>query len=93
MKQTVYTVRACRWGDRELHSYVVGVYSKKHSALKAAEIEEEWRGGKYECEVLEWVLGEGMEGRILGDKVCKVVKDLPKINTLEARGKERKETA
>lgn len=81
MKQTVYTVRACRWGHREMHSYVVGVYAKKHAALKAAEIEEDWRGGKYECEVLEWTLGEGLEGRKF-EKGYKVVKDLPKVNTL-----------
>ena len=85
MKQTVYTVRACRWGDRETHSYVVGVYAKKHAALKAAETEKEWRGGKYECEILEWALGEGMEGRNLDEKGYKVVKDLPKVNTLKAR--------
>ena len=61
MKQTVYTVHAYRWGDRERHSYTVGVYSKKHAALKAAETEEEWRGGKYRCEVLEWTLDQGSE--------------------------------
>lgn len=65
-----------------MHSYVVGVYAKKHAALKAAEIEEDWRGGKYECEVLEWTLGEGLEGRKLDEKGYKVVKDLPKVNTL-----------
>ena len=37
MKPTVYTVHAYRWGDRECHSYSVGVYSKKHAALKAAD--------------------------------------------------------
>ena len=80
MKQTVYTVRACRWGDHELHSYIVGVYPKKHAAQKAAEIEREWRGGKYECEILEWVLGEGTEGNRTYEP--KVIKKLPG-NTLE----------
>ncbi len=84
MKQTVYTVRACRWGDRETHSYIVGVYDKKHAAQKAAEIEREWRGGKYECEILEWTLGEGLEGRNLDEKGYKVIKDLPLVNTLKA---------
>jgi hypothetical protein len=63
MKQTVYTVRACRWGETETHSYIVGVYPKKHAALKAAEVEEEYRGGKYKCEVQEWILGDGIEGQ------------------------------
>ena len=83
-KQTVYTVRACRWGGRETHSYVVGVYAKKNSALKAAEIEKDWRGGKYECEILEWVLGAGLEGRNMDEKRYRVVKGLPKASTLKA---------
>jgi hypothetical protein len=62
MKNKIYTVHAFRWGDRENHSYIVGIYPKKHAAQKAAEIEEEYRGGKYSCEILEWVLGEGIEG-------------------------------
>lgn len=53
MKPTVYTVHAYRWGDRDCHSYSVGVYSKKHAALKAAQTESDYRGSKYECEVLE----------------------------------------
>lgn len=85
MKQIVYTVRACRWGDRETHSYVVGVYEKKHAAQEAAKIEKEWRGGKYECEILEWVLGKGIAGRELAELAYKVVKDLPKENTLKKR--------
>lgn len=68
MKQTVYTVHAYRWGDRENHSYTVGVYSKKHAAMKAAEAERDWRGGKYECEVLEWTLDRGSEGRMNDSK-------------------------
>lgn len=62
MRPTVYTVQACRWGDRERHSYIVGVYPKKAAAIKAAEVEEEYRGGKYSCEVMEWSLGVGLEG-------------------------------
>jgi hypothetical protein len=49
----VYTVRAIRWGDRENHSYICGVYFKKAQALKAADFEEDYRGGKYSCEVEE----------------------------------------
>ena len=86
MKQTVYTVRACRWGDRETHSYIVGVYAKKHAAQKAAKTEEEWRGGKYECEILEFELGaENTEGG--GCMPHKRIKDLPLVNTLKARSR------
>lgn len=56
MKQTVYTVTAYKYGDRGLHSYIVGVFVKKHAALSASEEEENDRGGKYTCEVLGWEL-------------------------------------
>jgi hypothetical protein len=60
--QTVFTVIAYRYGNREAHSYPVGVYPTAVDALKAAEIEEDYRGGKYECEVMEFTLGIGQEG-------------------------------
>ena len=82
MKPTVYTVHAYRWGDRELHSYSVGVYSKKHTALKAAQTESDYRGGKYECEVLEWMLDTGIEGE--HDTKPKTIQALPPMNTLKA---------
>ena len=73
MKPTVYTVHAYRYGDRELHSYPIGVFPKKHAAIKAAEVEEAYRGGKYGCEVVEWVLGVGAQGR--NDSAGKVIRD------------------
>lgn len=63
MKNKLYTVHAYRWGDRSLHSYTVGVYSRKMKAISAANAEEEFRGGKYECEILEWDVDNGMEKR------------------------------
>jgi len=47
----VYVVEALRWGDRENHSYVVGVYSDFSLAKSAADAHSEYRGGKYECQV------------------------------------------
>ena len=85
MKPTYYTVHAYRWGDREMHSYSVGLYSKKHAALKAAESEEEWRGGKYACEVIEWIPDGKNEDGSPG-MPYKVIKPLPPMNTLKARG-------
>ena len=81
MKPTIYTVHAYRWGDRGCHSYTVGVFGKKHAALKAAETEEDYRGGKYECEVLEWTLDSSIAGN--HDNAAKVIKPLPAINTLK----------
>ena len=45
----VFVVEALRWGDREDHSYVVGVYDNLRDACEASVVEELWRGGKYEC--------------------------------------------
>lgn len=50
----MYIVEALRWGDRENHSYVVGVFSTLENAKLAALAEEMWRGGnKYEC-IIDW---------------------------------------
>ncbi len=75
MKPTIYTVHAFKYGDREHHSYIVGVYSKKLRAIKAALTEEEYRGGKYACEVLEWSVDVGLEGNHAN--VAKVIRHLP----------------
>lgn len=86
MSKIVYTVHAYRWGDRERHSYSVGVYSKKHAALKAAQTESDHRGGKYECEVLEWTLDIGTEGG--HETKPRTVLALPPMNTLKAAQRE-----
>ena len=52
-KGVLYIVTMYRWGDRDGHSYVLGIYTKKNAAIKAAECESEYRGGKYAPEVLE----------------------------------------
>lgn len=48
---TLYVVEALRFGSRESHSYVVGVYDTLDGARDAAEAEVDYRGGKYTCEV------------------------------------------
>jgi hypothetical protein len=83
MKNKIYTVHAYRWGDRELHSYSVGVFMKKQQAILAAEEEADYRGGKYECEILEWLVDRSTKGR---DNESKIIKALPKVNTLKDRG-------
>lgn len=45
-----------RYGNRELHSYVLGVWSTREKAMQAGETEALWRGGKYEPEVTPWVI-------------------------------------
>lgn len=67
----VYTVQAYKFGHRDGSSYIVGVYAKKHAALKASEAEEIYRGNKYICEVCESELN--ISNR---DKQPKVIKAL-----------------
>jgi hypothetical protein len=62
-KQTfVYIVHARRWGSDQTHNYIVGVYSNVKAAIKVAEREEEQRGGKYACDVMEWGVAESADG-------------------------------
>ena len=53
-KLKVYTVTAHRWGEYESHSYLLGVFDDLQKAISAAKTEEGFRGGKYECEILEF---------------------------------------
>lgn len=48
----IYVVLARRWGDRERHSYLVGVTLSELEADLFALAEEDSRGGKYSCEIL-----------------------------------------
>lgn len=47
----LFVVTMYRWGNPEKHSYVLGVFSKKSQAIRAAGIEEHGRGGKYDAEI------------------------------------------
>lgn len=47
-----YIVTAYKYGSRNNHSYVVGVYNDKYLAVDSAEEEEDNNNGKYVCEVL-----------------------------------------
>ena len=49
----LFIVEALRFGNRENHSYVVGVFDSFDKANLAALTEECWRGGKYVCEINE----------------------------------------
>ena len=55
MVNKIYVVTMYRWGDRESHSYVHGVYTDKDLAIEHARREQGYRGGnKYFPEVLEY---------------------------------------
>ena len=49
----IFVVTAYRWGGRNKHSYVVGVYESVDAALASATHEEYFRSDKYVCEVVE----------------------------------------
>lgn len=52
-KNKLYIVNVFRWGERDKHSYFVGVFSKKQKAIDEAKKEENYRGGKYKAEIIE----------------------------------------
>lgn len=83
---TVYVVHAFRWGKVEEHNYLVAVYSHEEQAIKAAQLVEQNRGGKYYCTVDEVgvqrrvtkvgeLLDEGYSKRVYGEqKHCSICK-------------------
>lgn len=40
-----------RYGNPEAHSYVLGCYTSYEQARFAGEVEQSWRGGKYEYDI------------------------------------------
>jgi len=59
--QHYYIVEALRWGEREDHSYVLGLYSELARAKTAAEEHAEYRGGKYQCLVHQCRMDENVD--------------------------------
>lgn len=52
-EQGYWVVTAYKWGCRDNHSYIVGIYSTESVAKDACEKEVEYRGGKYGCEAIQ----------------------------------------
>jgi hypothetical protein len=69
----MFIVTAYRHGDKELHSYVVGMFNTIDRATKASEDETQWRGGKYYCEILSMRVNETHR------EFRNVAQELPKI--------------
>lgn len=57
----IYVVEALRGGDREAHSYVLGVWDTLDPAKAAAEEHASYRGGKYVCQVHQCDLNSEMD--------------------------------
>lgn len=54
MEKNCYIVLMRRWGDIEGHTYVHGIYTDKATAIKQGQQEREYRGIKYEYQVMAW---------------------------------------
>lgn len=81
LKTPVYTVNAYKRGLTDKHGYTVGVFADDGSAMQAAIEEEDLRGGKYVCEVLQMTIGTVIAGTSRPhDKRFKVVKAMPDID-------------
>jgi hypothetical protein len=52
-KNKLYIVSMYRFGDKSLHSYVLGAFTHNVRANNEADREEESRGGKYVAEIVE----------------------------------------
>jgi len=50
----MFVVKMNRHGNPEKHSYIQGLYESEVNAYYAGEIEEYWRGGKYEKEIIHF---------------------------------------
>jgi len=53
---SVYVVTMYYFADRNGPSYVLGVYTTIEDAINKGLEEEDYRGGKFTCEVLEFIL-------------------------------------
>jgi hypothetical protein len=74
MTQEIFIVEMLRWGRRDLHSYVHGVYSTETLAREVAEVAEQDRGGKYDAEITSMRL----DGDRLEKGVFRMVRPLNK---------------
>ena len=82
----VYVTEMLRWGDPECNSYVIGVYSTKHEAKLAGDIEVTWRGGKYKARINEFEMDKPQAEKKqrlhratqerINDRLCKQSKTL-----------------
>ena len=68
----MFVVTAYRHGDREAHSYVVGMFNTIDRATKAASGETEYRGGKYYCQIISMRVNETVH-----EGSYRLVQDLP----------------
>lgn len=70
MSEKIYVVTMYRWGSKEKHSYVLGVYDNKEKAIDSGEEERQHRGGsKYYPECLELNINDTKKNKIVVELV------------------------
>ena len=74
---SVFVVTAYRWGKRDSHSYVVGVYGDVKDALAFADNEESFRSNKYVCEIVEMIINSS-----IWEKGCKTIKRVNNVQNI-----------
>ncbi len=62
-----YIVTMYRYGDREKHSYVLGAFSTENDARECGEKEKDYRGGKYEPEIIKFYVDSQRIDDFVGD--------------------------
>lgn len=87
----LYVTTMYRWGDREAHSYLVGIFPTDKAALFAAQREEDNRGRKYLATVETIELGHDGSNydEPLTRRVIKGLPDQPPIILRNVQSKER----
>ena len=66
--EKIYIVTAYRWGNSEMHSYVLGAFDTISEAMLIANSHCDYRGGKYACVVDECLLNHFENGDELHTK-------------------------
>lgn len=54
----IFIVNLLRYGNKEQHQYITGIFSSYKEALKNAKIAMQDRGGKYDAEIMEAYIDE-----------------------------------
>jgi hypothetical protein len=71
LSDSVFVVEMLRWGDRENHSYVIGVFTTREQAELAGDAEVSWRGNKYEYCISEYKLNFIPQDKLDNHAGCK----------------------
>lgn len=81
---TVYVVEMLRYGEREAHSYICGVYSDREIAEYEAQLHMNMRVGKYSAEIHEEVV-DGCKAKTLVCVIHETLDDEELENAIKSK--------